>query len=325
MESTTRYSKSIAQYFGRISILGVIFSLFCMSGCSPHVTKEENLLAYYPSESERQALEEYPDQLAPITHSSMWGKEWLMGREFAKEGDFYRALTCFRQARFLLQIDNALTPEREARLAWSEALSYAFSGKWEEVIAVWEKYRDHMTITDEVMKEQWIILLYGAYHHEKRGEEAEGLLPFLSQGTPAREKLSEWKYFSLLQPSSPLPPQMSPVEKTVREQMKSPTKAKIMNAVLPGLGYFYAGEKQTALTSLLLNTCFIGAGIQLLQVHQPFLAIITWSFEAGWYFGGMTGASLAVDQYNETLKKKLVQPYLCYQKAYPLLLVRVGW
>jgi hypothetical protein len=296
-----------------------------LSGCSPHVPKEPGPLAYYPTVTERQSLVNYPEAEAPINNSSVWGKEILLGREFAKEGDWYRALTSFRKARFLLQLDNALTPERDARLAWSESLIYGFAGKWQDVITTWEKYRSHFTITNETLKEQWLILLYAAYLHESREEEAEDLCALLPKKIPAVQKLHEWKTLSYIQSETPLPKQPTPMEKIVFSQLKSPTKARVMNALLPGLGYLYVDQKKTALTSLLLNTCFIGAGIQLLNAHQPFLAIITLSFEAGWYFGGVTGAGIAAEQYNEAMKTKVIQPYLREQKAFPLLQIEVGW
>jgi len=307
------------------SVLLVACLLFFLSGCAPHVQKDHIPLSYYPTATERQALSNYPEETAPINHSSFWGKEMLLGRAFAKEGDWYRALTSFRKARFLLQLDNALTPEREARLAWSEALVYGLSGKWNEVLSTWEQHREHFTINQNVLKEQWIILLYAAYMYEAREEEAESLCSLLPASSPIVQKLHEWKGLSFIQQEKPASAQATPLEKMVHSQMKSPTKAKVMNALLPGLGYLYVDQKQTALTSLLLNTCFLGAGIQLLHAHQPFLAIITFSFEAGWYFGGITGAGLAAEQYNEAMKTRIIQPYLQSQKSFPLLQIGIGW
>ena len=321
MEPTTRHRQGSSQYLRYI----VCLLLFLLSGCSPHTQKEETPLAYYPTLTERHSLSPYPDESAPINPSSQWGKEMLLGREFAKEGDWYRALTCFRQARFLLQLDNALTPEREARLSWSEALVYGFSGKWKDVLSTWEQHREHFTITDNLLKEQWIILLYAAYVHEGRTDEAEELCCLLLPSSPIIKKLHEWKNLSSIKPESSIPSNATSLEKGVYKEMKSPTTAKVMNALLPGLGYLYVDQKQTALTSLLLNTCFLGAGIQLLHVHQPFLAIITFSFEAGWYFGGITGAGLAAEQYNEAIKTRLIQPYLREEKAFPLLQIGIGW
>ena len=303
----------------------LIVLLFLLSGCSPHVQKEQSLLAYYPTETERLSLADYPEKEAPISHSSQWGREMLIGREFAKEGDWYRALTSFRKARILLQLDNALTQEREARLAWSEALIYGFSGKWKEVLSTWERYRDRLPTLSPAMQEQWVILLYAAYMQEARKEEAEALMSSLSQESPVQHKLHEWTRLSLLNQLPPPHEQASPLETSIISQMKSPMKAKVMNALLPGLGYLYAGQKQTALTSFLLNACFIGAGIQLFHAHQTFLALITLSFEAGWYFGGITGAGLAADEYNEAMKKKILLPYLRSQKSFPLLQIGIGW
>ena len=322
MAPTTRYRKSAPQY-PRSYVL--ICILFLLSGCSPHVQKEQSLLAYYPTETERTSLDNYPEKESPISHSSQWGKEMLIGKAFAQEGDWYRALTSFRKARILLRLDNALTQEREARIAWSEALIYGFSGKWKEVLAVWERYKDQLPPLSQTMQEQWVILLYAAHMQENREEEAESFLAYLPSDSPVREKLHEWKNLSLMKQGTTLAEPVCPLAQSVFRQMKSPMKARVMNALLPGLGYLYADQKQTAITSFLLNVCFLGAGIQLFHAHEPFLALITLSFEAGWYFGGITGAGLAADEYNEAMKKQLLLPYLRSQKVFPLLQIGIGW
>ena len=50
--------------------------------------------------------------------------------------------------------------------------------------------------------------------------------------------------------------EFSDIKKIYTENWKSPTKARWLNGILPGAGYSYIGQKQTALTSFLINALF---------------------------------------------------------------------
>lgn len=306
----------------RLALL--LLTLFA-TGCAPHLTRPESFLHYTHSEKERADLLEYPDESAHITPSNDWGREILVGQAFAKEGDWYRALTSFRKARFLMRLTNSSTPELEARLAWSECLLYAFAGKWHEVTTTWEHYRDDIHISDPTMIEQWSILMFAAYTYEGWPEGANTFLAQLPPKSPIRDALLEWKRLSLLSTDELQKAQNNGIESLLASQMKSPQKARVMNACLPGLGYWYVGQKQTACTSFLLNASFLGAGIQLFTIHQPFLALITLSFEVGWYLGGITGAGIEAEEYNQRLKETTLMPYLRQKKGFPLLETKIGW
>ena len=59
---------------------------------------------------------------------------------------------------------------------------------------------------------------------------------------------------------------------------KSIQKARLLNAVLPGSGYYYVGQKQSALTSFLLNVLFSTAAYQFFDNGQYAAGIIMSSF-----------------------------------------------
>lgn len=71
---------------------------------------------------------------------------------------------------------------------------------------------------------------------------------------------------------------------------KSIKTAQCLNAVLPGAGYWYIGQKQTAVTALLVNSLFIGAASYFFVDGNIPAGVITLSLESGWYFGGIYGA-----------------------------------
>ena len=299
------------------------FCILLLTGCVPHLDRQEKGLIYIPSDSERAALLEYPEQNVHVSPTSEWGQEILLGQAFAKEGDWYRALTSFKKARFLLHLTNSSTPEIEARITWSECLIYAFNDRWHDVTTTWEHTSEKLYITDPLMTEQWSILLFTAYTYEGWKERADSFLAQLPKESPIRKSLLEWRELSLF--SREDQPKDSLIEQLLLSKMKSPQKAKVFNALLPGLGYWYTGQKESACTSFLLNGAFIGATIQLFQAHQPFLALITLSFEAGWYLGGITGAGIEAENYNQRIKEATLTPYLRQKRGFPLLETKIGW
>jgi hypothetical protein len=103
---------------------------------------------------------------------------------------------------------------------------------------------------------------------------------------------------------------------------KSIDKAQLYNAILPGAGYLYVGQKNTALTSFLINALFIAAAYQFFERGYPAAGLITASLETGWYFGGIYGAGLAAKEYNQCLFEKSAEDTLVENKLFPILMLR---
>ena len=102
---------------------------------------------------------------------------------------------------------------------------------------------------------------------------------------------------------------------------KSVATAQLLNAFLPGAGYFYIGQKKSALTALFLNGLFIAAACQFF-IHDHIAAgIITTGFETGWYFGGIYGAGQEAKYYNERLYEKSATSMLNEHKLFPVLML----
>jgi len=53
--------------------------------------------------------------------------------------------------------------------------------------------------------------------------------------------------------------------------------------------------------------------------------IITTSFEAGWYFGGIYGAGESAKLYNERLYEKAVYPAMNRHSLFPVLMLKFGF
>jgi len=104
-------------------------------------------------------------------------------------------------------------------------------------------------------------------------------------------------------------------------QQKSVRKAQLLNAILPGAGYAYVGQKKSALTSFLINTLFIAATWRLAQRGHIAAACITGGLEMGWYGGGINGAGLAAKEHNKVVYEALAHAYMRKQALFPFLML----
>src|SRR5262249_8165687 len=78
-------------------------------------------------------------------------------------------------------------------------------------------------------------------------------------------------------------------------------KAKTLNALLPGAGYYSVGQKNAAVTSFLINALFAWGTYAFIKNGYIAAGLITGSLETGWYIGGINGAGLAACEYNQRL------------------------
>lgn len=106
---------------------------------------------------------------------------------------------------------------------------------------------------------------------------------------------------------------------------KNPVLAASLNAALPGLGYLYLGQTQTAFTAFWLNGLFIGTAAYFFHQGNIPAALITLGFESGWYFGGILGAKENAHFYNERIYEKQAHVRLRDHKLYPILMLSHGF
>ena len=70
-----------------------------------------------------------------------------------------------------------------------------------------------------------------------------------------------------------------------------------------------------------MNALFITAAYQFFHKGYTAAGIITTSFETGWYFGGIYGASCAAQEYNRYLYDEMGEKLMVQERLFPVLML----
>lgn len=274
-----------------------------------------------------------PSQFSPLgalEKNEEWAKEYRIGVGFAHELDLYQAITAFKRAKFLIDDPEA---DRTKEIDYGIFLCYYLGRKYQDAIYTFEHSSLKNISTSFPAAEDLSILLYDCYTKEHDERKAERMLYFIHENYPsAAEKLSV--YSTLLKGDTKAlkeiakTPQYSYIDlfaSNYENNKKSISKAKYLNAICPGAGYFYLGQKQSGITALLLNGSFIAASAYFFSHGNiPAGAIFT-GFEAGWYFGGIYGAGQEAKFYNERLYEQSATKLMNEKGLFPGFMIRYAF
>lgn len=262
-----------------------------------------------------------------------WGREYEIGLAFAKELDLYRAITAFRRSAILLGTKDM---KRLQEAEYNIILSYYLGKRYEEALQTFTC--SHLRSVDPSFPayHDLLIILYESNLATQESLAAEVILDHIQKFYPetAKElalstalKHADIQILEKIEEAEPKTAEriIYPVLDCYESKMKSITKAETLNAILPGAGYLYVGQKGTAFTALLLNGLFIGAATYFFLDGNIAAGLITTSFEAGWYFGGIYGAGEAAKHHNERAYENCAYPYMAKEKLFPILTLRYAF
>jgi len=277
---------------------------------------------------------EKPSAFLPLTTNELtqdWAKELLIGDIFAREWDLYRAITSYKRALILLPMGNI---DRCWQIHYNIILSYYLGNKHVEAIAAFEESPLTRATPQFPAFNELLLMIYDSYMQTKRESKAEAFLEKI-QKFSAETGLDLAIYEDLTHArvceaqakieQHPESFRMQADLDLYYQYMKSPSEARKLNAILPGAGYYYVGQKKAAMTSFLINTLFILASYECFKHGYPAAGLITASLETGWYVGGINGAGIAAQEFNNRLFEGVSTKILKEHTCFPILMFETSF
>ena len=305
------------------------FSLF-ISGCYRVPNKINPKIVTPVSETFIKSLKTSFQPLSVEERSEDWGKEYTIALAFAKKMDLFQAICNFKRAEVLISQEQDL---RKQEIEYYIILCYYLGKKHLDVVTTFEE--STLPTVDQSFPafHDLLIILYQSYTELSQHEKAVRIKEVIEKSFPESHEqliLSQAlidadinKIKSLA--TDPNYSYLSPFLCSYNSKKKSVAAAQTLNAIIPGAGYFYLGQKRSALTSFLLNGLFIYASYEFF--HRGYIAagIITTSFESGWYFGGIYGAGESAKFFNEKVYDEEARALMGTKKMYPLFMLRYAF
>ena len=299
------------------------FSILLVGCRSQHCEIEPRICSPAPKACGNSLLG-FPDFTREESRES-WSKEAFIARSFAQEFDLYRAITGYKRALFLLP---PAYIERRQQIEYGIILCYYLGEKYNDVVETFEKSSLIDFPPSFPARTDLLIILYDAYQKIGCPEKADRIQTIICEGDShlsERLQLSQALLkgnLAYLVDSQYEEPAVECLVNTYYSQEKSVQRAEFLNAILPGAGYYYVGQKQTALTSFVINGLFTAAAYYFFDQGNIAAGLIIASLEGGWYFGGIKGAGIAAREYNERLYENLAREALCKQQLFPILMIQ---
>jgi len=264
--------------------------------------------------------------LSAEERSYAWGQEYTIAHAFADELDLYRAVSTFKRAQILIND----RPDRKLEIQYDIVLCYFLGKRYEDAINAFE--RSDLAHVDKTFPayHDLLLVLYESYRELDNADKQAKIIELMEKSFP---DTSEEIKVSLAIREADLvtikefacgfqhPSYLDNLMECYDTQKKSVATAQFLNAIMPGAGYLYIGQRKSALTAFLLNGLFIAAATQFFLHKHIAAGIITTGFEAGWYFGGIYGAGEEAKYYNERIYERAAGVVLNEYKLFPVLML----
>lgn len=312
-------------------IFAVLFLTFFSSSFFSCYRVEEKLepkISYNLKENHIKNLKNPFKVITLEERSQDWAKEFIIAKKFAKELDLYRAITNFRRAEILLDEDNVY---RQQEIEYNIVLSYYLGQKFEETVEYFEK--SSLCYVDKSFEayKDLLIILYESYRETDDDEKTQKILELLTEAYPETEKKIALSTalidadITTLKEDYLKNQNIQSLIVSYEAEKKSVQTAQLLNTFIPGAGYLYIGQKKSATTAFLLNAIFIYASYEFFHRGRTAAGVITASFEAGWYFGGIYGAGEEANYYNARIYEAKATPLLNKDRLFPIFLIKYGF
>ena len=311
-----------------LKLLICLFILTGFSSCYKVGNQIEPTIGYAATERYLKQLPPAFPNLSEKEENQPWGKEYVIAQHFAQELDLYRAITTFKRAEYLLPVGHET---RLLEIQYQILLSYYLGKRYQDALVFYQRSHLRLVTSSFPVYHDLLLILYESYLQEGNLDQAAYILHSLKTHFPETAKKLELSTalstgrLAFLEKETAHDPAISHLLDHYNSNKKNVSKAQTLNAILPGSGYLYVGQKQSAITSFLLNALFIAAAYHFFQKNHIAAGVIVTSFETGWYFGGIYGAGAAAKLYNERLFEKQAYPILKEKNLFPVLMLLYGF
>lgn len=303
----------------------LLLLLFC--SCARVTDQIEPRVSYQIQQRHFSRLQSAFAALTPEEKTSDWGREMTIASAFAQELDLYRAVSTYKRASILISPDNTL---RKQEIEYDILLCYYLGKRYDEAIESFE--RGPLASADKAFPayHDLLLVLLECYREVEFPEKEDRIAELIEKTYPATSEELKVSYslrsgdlpgLLALNDSLPHPSYLDPMLTCYDQERKSVGKAQALNALLPGAGYLYIGQKKSAATAFLLNGLFIAAAYQFFHRGHFAAGIITTAFETGWYFGGIYGAGAEAKYYNERIYECNAARVLNEHSLFPVLML----
>lgn len=311
----------------------VIVVALAVVSCSPRSQLLEPCIQYIPQQAHIDSLPSAFEELTPEERATDWGKELYIGEKFSCDLDLYRAITAYKRAQILFPCNG--DPQRGLQIDYDTFLSYYIGGRYQDALNIFESSPLSEICGKFPPVHDFLIALFDSYMQTKQYAKAfriMDLIDMMEDESGLRLRIGDSILTGDLCAVQGLAPELSwgteIFDNFVSEYScckLSVCKAQTLNALLPGAGYYYVGQKKAAITSFVINTLFTAAAIAFFQKGYWAAGAIATSLELGWYIGGINGAGLAAKQYNECLYNRLGKEAMIKGQAFPILLFQTAF
>ena len=308
-------------------LLTILFASLIIAGCYRVTDKIEPRLSYQVQDQHLAHLHTPFSSLNDEEKISDWGKELIIADAFLKDLDLYRAVSTYKRAEILI---GASSLARKTQIQYGILLCYYLGKHYDD--AVESVNKSHLANVDKSFPayHDLLLILYECYHEMNCPEKEECIYELMKKDFPqTAEKLQisralragDLDQISVINNDLEHPSYLDSLLARYNLERKSVATAQTFNALLPGAGYLYLGQKKSALTAFLLNGLFIAAAYEFFHHNHVAAGIITASFEAGWYFGGIYGAGEEAKYFNEKVYERNASRILNEHKLFPVLMM----
>jgi hypothetical protein len=304
------------------------FLLICLFFTSCSKAKEEKIEPQISYIVPKAKLKQLPSCFASLSENEKkedWGKEYFIGQKLAKKFDLYRAVTAFKRAEILIP---GYLKDRLHEIQYFTVLSYYLGEKYPELIEAFEDSDLIHVDSSFSAYRDLLLILHESFIKLGREEKASYVLKLidendknLGQILKVSHAVSDYNRSSLakINEESSVGAETKKFLSSYDLGKKSETKAQVYNAIFPGAGYLYLGQKQAAATAFFLNALTSYAAYHFYHTGNVAAGLLFTSIETGWYFGGITGAKESAKLYNERLYENGAKPILQKHELYPVL------